>query len=160
VEAALIVREVAALPPGERLPIVSHWGVTGGVMHELAGDALDKVDLQVIQTFSFVGNTRPRARQLAAWLIKEGGLTSVERIASPVGSAHAYDMTHLLALAVEQARSTKGDDVRAALEKLPPFEGAVRRYAPAFTPERHDALGPPQVLFVKIERSGALMPLK
>jgi branched-chain amino acid transport system substrate-binding protein len=47
-----------------------------------------------------------------------------------------------------------------ALEKLPPFEGAVRRYAPAFTPERHDALGPQQVLFVKIERSGALTPLK
>jgi branched-chain amino acid transport system substrate-binding protein len=69
-------------------------------------------------------------------------------------------MTHLLAMAVEQARSTKGDDVRVALEKLPPFEGAVRRYALAFTPERHDALGPQQVLFVKIERSGALTPLK
>jgi branched-chain amino acid transport system substrate-binding protein len=160
VEAALIVREMAALPLGDRVPIVSHWGVTGGVMHELAGDALDKVDLQVIQTFTFVGNTRPRARQLAARLKKEGGLTGVEQISSPVGSAHAYDMTHLLALAVEQARSTKGDDVRAALEKLPPFEGAVRRYAPAFTPERHDALGSPQVLFVKIERSGALTPLK
>jgi len=160
VEAALIVREMAALPLGDRVPIVSHWGVTGGVMHELVGDALDKVDLQVIQTFTFVGNTRPRARQLAAWLKREGGLTGVEQISSPVGSAHAYDMTHLLALAVEQARSTKGDDVRAALEKLPPFEGAVRRYAPAFTPERHDALGSPQVLFVKIERSGALTPLK
>lgn len=160
VEAALIVREMAALPLGDRVPIVSHWGVTGGVMHELAGEALDKVDLQVIQTFTFVGNTRPRARQLAAWLMKEGGLTGVEQISSPVGSAQAYDMTHLLALAVEQARSTKGDDVRAALEKLRPFEGAMRRYAPAFTPERHDALGSPQVLFVKIERSGALTPLK
>jgi branched-chain amino acid transport system substrate-binding protein len=159
-EAALIVREMAALPPGDRLPIVSHWGVTGGVMHELAGDVLEKVDLQVIQTFTFVGNTRPRARQLAAWLMKEGGHASPELIPSPVGSAHAYDMTHLLAMAVEQARSTKGDDVRVALEKLPPFEGAVRRYAPAFTPERHDALGPQQVLFVKIERSGALTPLK
>ena len=159
-EAALVVREMAALPPGDRLPVVSHWGVTGGVMHELAGDALEKVDLQVIQTFTFVGNTRPRARQLAAWLMKEGGHPSPELIPSPVGSAHAYDMTHLLAMAVEQARSTRGDDVRVALEKLPPFEGAVRRYAPAFTPERHDALGPQQVLFVKIERSGALTPLK
>jgi len=159
VEAALIVREMAGLPPGERLPIVSHWGVTGGVMHELAGAALDKVDLQVIQTFTFVGNNRPRARQLAAWLMKDAGLTGVEQIPSPVGSAHAYDMTYLLAMAVDQARSTKGDDVRQALEKLPPFEGAVRRYAPAFTAERHDALGPQQVLFVRIERSGALTPI-
>jgi branched-chain amino acid transport system substrate-binding protein len=77
-----------------------------------------------------------------------------------VGSAHAYDMTHLLARAVDQARSTKGDDIRRALEKLPPFDGAVRSYAPAFTPERHDALGPQQVLFVRIERSGALTPLR
>jgi branched-chain amino acid transport system substrate-binding protein len=77
-----------------------------------------------------------------------------------VGSAHAYDMTHLLARAVDQARSTKGDDIRRALEKLPPFEGAVRHYAPAFTAERHDALGPQQVLFVRIERSGALTPVR
>ena len=160
VEAALIVREMAALAPADRIPIVSHWGVTGGVMHELAGEALDKVDLQVIQTFTFVDNARPRARQLAAWLMKEGGYTSAAQITSPVGSAHAYDMTHLLARAVDQARSTKGDDIRRALEKLPPFDGAVRSYAPAFTPERHDALGPQQVLFVRIERSGALTPLR
>jgi branched-chain amino acid transport system substrate-binding protein len=160
VEAALLVREMAALAPADRIPIVSHWGVTGGVMHELAGEALDKVDLQVIQTFTFVDNARPRARQLAAWLMKESGYTSVAQIPSPVGSAHAYDTTHLLARAVEQARSTKGEDIRRALEKLPPFEGAVRSYAPAFTAERHDALGPQQVLFVRIERSGALTPVR
>ena len=160
VEAALIVREMAALAPAERLPIVSHWGVTGGVMHELAGEALEKVELEVIQTFTFIDNPRPRARQLAAWLMKEGGHASAAQIPSPVGSAHAYDMTHLLARAVDLARSTKGDDIRRALEKLPPFEGAVRNYSPAFTPDRHDALGPQQVLFVRIERNGALTPLK
>ena len=160
VEAALLVREMAALAPAERMPIVSHWGVTGGVMHELAGDALDKVDLQVIQTFTFIDNPRPRARQLAAWLMKEGGYNSVAQITSPVGSAHAYDITHLLARAVDQARSARGDDICRSLEKLPAFEGAVRTYAPAFTPERHDALGPQQVLFVRIERSGALTPVR
>ena len=160
VEAALIVREMAALAPADRIPIVSHWGLTGGVMHELAGEALDKVDLQVIQTFTFIDNPRPRARQLAAWLMKEGGHTSPAQITSPVGSAHAYDITHLLARAVDQARSTRGDDIRRALEKLPSFDGAVRSYAPAFTPERHDALGPQQVLFVRIERSGALTPVR
>jgi branched-chain amino acid transport system substrate-binding protein len=69
-------------------------------------------------------------------------------------------MTHLVARAVEQARSTRGEAVRQALERLPPFDGAVRRYAPAFTPERHDALGPQQVLFVRIERTGALAPVR
>jgi branched-chain amino acid transport system substrate-binding protein len=160
VEAALILREIAQRPAAERLPVVSHWGVTGGVIHELAGEALGQVDFQVIQTFTFVGNERPRARRLAAWLMKQGGYASPQEIPSPVGSAHAYDMTHLVARAVDQARSTSGDAVRLALEKLPPFDGAVRRYAPAFAPDRHDALGPQQVLFVRIERSGALVPLR
>jgi branched-chain amino acid transport system substrate-binding protein len=61
---------------------------------------------------------------------------------------------------VDQARSTRGEAVRQALERLAPFDGAVRRYAPAFTPERHDALGPQQVLFVRVERTGALVPLR
>jgi branched-chain amino acid transport system substrate-binding protein len=160
VEAALIVREMAQRPASQRIPIVSHWGLTGGVIHELAGDALDAVDLQVIQTFTFIGNTRPRAQRLASWLMREGRLDSERDIVSPVGSAHAYDMTHLLASAVERAGGTRGDDVRRALERLPYFEGAVRDYSPAFTPERHDALGPEQVLFVRVERSGALTPLK
>jgi branched-chain amino acid transport system substrate-binding protein len=159
-EAALILREIARRPAAERLPVVSHWGVTGGVIHELAGEALGQVDFQVIQTFTFVGNERPRARRLAAWLMKQGGYASPQEIPSPVGSAHAYDMTHLIARAVDQARSTQGEAVRQALEKLPPFDGAVRRYAPAFAPDRHDALGPQQVLFVRIERSGALMPIR
>lgn len=159
-EAALILREIARRPAAERLPVVSHWGVTGGVIHELAGDALEQVDFQVIQTFTFVGNERPRARQLAAWLMKQGGHASPQEIPSPVGSAHAYDMTHLIARAVDQARSTRGEAVRQALEKLPPFDGAVRRYAPAFAPDRHDGLGPQQVLFVRIERSGALVPIR
>jgi branched-chain amino acid transport system substrate-binding protein len=30
--------------------------------------------------------------------------------------------------------------VRDALERLEPHDGLVKRYAPAFTPERHDAL--------------------
>lgn len=160
VEAALIVREIAQRPAAERLPIVSHWGVTGGVIHELAGEALDAVDLQVIQTFTFIGNSRPRAQRLAAWLVREGRLGSDREIISPVGSAHAYDITHLLASAVDRAGSTRGDDVRRALERLPAYEGAVRDYTPAFTAERHDALGPEQVLFVRIERSGGLVPLK
>ncbi len=159
-EAAPLLTQLAQLPEAERLPVVAHWGLTGGVIHELAPEALAKVDMQVIQTFTFIGNERPAARRLAAWIMKDANLPSVRGIPSPVGSAHAYDMTHLLALAVNKAGSTRGDDVRRALEALPPFEGAVRRYAPAFTPERHDALGPKEVLFVRIEKDGALTPVR
>lgn len=159
-EAAILFTQMADLPPAERLPIVAHWGLTGGVIHELAGPALDKLDLQVIQTFTFVGNQRPAAKRLASWIMKNAGLASVQQIPSPVGSAHAYDMTHLLALAVNKAGSTRGEEIRRALESLPSFDGAVRRYTPAFTASRHEALTAAEVLFVRIERSGALVPIK
>lgn len=159
-EAASLLTQLSQLPPASRLPVVAHWGVTGGVLHQLAGQALEAVDMQVIQTFSFIGNTRPAARRLADWILKDAQLTSVDQIASPVGSAHAYDMTHLLALAVNKAGSTRGDDIRRALESVPPFDGAVRRYAPAFTSISRDALTPQDVLFVRMRRSGELVPAR
>ncbi len=159
-EASVLFKQMADQPPADRLPVVSHWGLTGGAIVELAGPALEKIDLQVIQTFTFIGNERPAAKRLARWLMKEGGFNRLEDIPSPVGSAHAYDMTHLIAMAVNKAGSTRGDAVRDALENLPAFDGAVRRYAPAFTPTRHDALSPAQVLFVRIDRTGALAPLR
>ncbi len=159
-EAAILLTQMSELPATSRLPVVAHWGLTGGALHQLAGPALEKVDMQVIQTFTFVGNTRPAARRLAQWILKDAKLSSVEQIPSPVGSAHAYDMTHLLALAVNKARSTRGDDIRKALENLPPHEGAVRRYAPAFTATSHDALTPREVLFVRMGRDGQLTPVR
>lgn len=159
-EAAVLFNDMAQMPQAERLPIVAHWGLTGGLVHELAGEALEQIDLEVIQTFSFVDNKRPAAVRLAQRLMKETDAKSAKEISSPVGAAQAYDMTHLLALAVERAGSARGEAVRQALLSLPPHEGAVRRYAPAFTSARHDALGAQQVLFVRVERSGALMPIR
>jgi hypothetical protein len=51
-EAAILVREIAALPKRERLPVLSHWGITGGEFVKEASPALQQVDLTVIQTFS------------------------------------------------------------------------------------------------------------
>lgn len=58
-EGSILVKEMAALPKDKRLPIVSHWGVTGGDFHKLAGDALKEVDLVVVQTYSFFDGARP-----------------------------------------------------------------------------------------------------
>jgi len=38
------------------------------------------------------------------------------------------------------ALEVTGARVREVLERLEPYDGLVKRYAPAFTPERHDAL--------------------
>src|SRR5450830_275263 len=50
-EAVILVKEMANLPKEQRLPLVAHWGLTGGQFFEQAGSALSVVDLSVVQTY-------------------------------------------------------------------------------------------------------------
>ena len=158
-EGSILVKEVAALPAPQRLPIVSHWGVTGGNFAQMTGAALDQVDFSVIQTFSFANARTPAARRVLKALQERYGMADAERILSPVGIAHAYDLTHLLARAINQAGSTDRARIRDALEHLPPYDGLVRRYARPFTPQRHDALGPEQVFMARYSADDRLLPI-
>ena len=158
-EAAILIKEMATHPSAMRLPVVSHWGAVGGTLHHLVKDELNLVQVDFIQTFSFVHNKRPRAVYLANWILKNKGIKSPHDIPSPVGAAHAYDTVHLIASALQIAQTTSPVKIRQALETLPPFNGAVKHYAQAFTPQRHDALDKSQVLFVKLSPTGQLTPL-
>ncbi len=156
-EAAVLVREVVTLPRSKRVPLISHWGVTGGRFAESAGSALHEVDFSVVQTFSFFrASAEPLARFMRA--AEAFNIRKVDDIVSPVGVAHAYDAVHLLALAIQKARSTSRMAIREALEQLPPHQGLVRRYAPAFTPERHEAFDAQQLLIARYRRDGVLVP--
>lgn len=156
-EAALLVREVAALPAAERMPVISHWGVTGGRFVQAAGESLKDVDFSVVQTFSFFrARKAPLARFMQA--ARELGKTRIEDFESPVGVAHAYDMTHILARAIDIAGTTDRASVRAALEKVGSHEGLIKRYAPPFTAARHEALGPGELLMARYRADGVLEP--
>jgi branched-chain amino acid transport system substrate-binding protein len=74
--------------------------------------------------------------------------------------AHAYDMTHLLAQAINAAGSTSRAAVRDALERLPAHQGLVKRYAPPFTPTRHEALGASELLMARYRADGVLVPVR
>lgn len=159
VEGALLAREIASLPADQRLPVVSHWGVTGGEFARLAGAALHQIDFAVIQTYSFVGDDSPAARRVLAALRRHFGIEGAEQVKSPVGVAHAYDLTHLLAKAVNRAGSTDRRRVRDALEQLGPHDGLVRRYAKPFAPDRHEALSAEQVFFARYTADDRLVPI-
>ena len=157
-EGAILIKEIAAQPLSMRLPVVAHWGAVGGTLSELAHEELPMVRIDFIQTFTFINNKRPRAVYLADWILKNTDLKAPIDIPSPVGAAHAYDTVHLLAKAIDIARTTSPKKIRDTLEKLPAFNGAVRNYSRPFTPDRHDALDKSQVLFVKLTPSGQLIP--
>jgi branched-chain amino acid transport system substrate-binding protein len=158
-EAAILVREVAALPKEQRLPILSHWGVTGGEFAAQAGPALQQVDLSVIQTFSFFRADPARVRRFLDSAAKVSKVRRIEDIKGPVGVAHAYDLTHILALALDRAGSTDRNKVRDALEHLGTYRGLVKTYAPPFTPARHEALGPDELLLARFRADGVLVPV-
>lgn len=158
-EAVILVKEMANLPKEQRLPIVAHWGLTGGQFFELTAGSLKAVELSVVQTYSFIGKTDPIARRVLAGLKSVTGSDDPRKVVSPVGVAHAYDLVHLLAKAIKQAKSADRSAVRDALEKLGPYQGLVRQFDKPFTPKRHDALTINEVFMARFADDGAIEPI-
>lgn len=156
-DGAALVNTIAARPAGQRRPVLSHWGISGGRFPELAGAALAQLDLKVVQTFSFEQPRNARARRLAMDASARYQGLAPTAIPSVVGLAHAYDLMHLLALAVAQAGSTDRPAVHAALEHLPAFDGVVRHYARPFTAERHMATAPADLFLSRYTADGRLL---
>lgn len=158
-EAVILLKEIAALPKEERLPVVAHWGVTGGKFFERAGETPRAVDFSVVQTYSFLGKSDPLTRRVLAGIKDITGSEDPRKVASPVGVAHAYDLVHLLARAIRQAGSSERKAVRDALESLGPYRGLVRELDKPFTATRHDALSVNEVFMARYADDGALEPI-
>lgn len=158
-EAVILVNEMASMPKEQRLPIIAHWGLTGGQFFEQSGPALKFVDLTVVQTYSFLGKTDPIAKRVLAGLKSVTGSDDPRKVVSPVGVAHAYDLVHLLAKAIKQAKGTDRQAVRNAMEKLGSYQGLVRQLDKPFTSKRHDALTINEVFMARFADDGAIEPV-
>ncbi len=170
-EGATIVKALAKRKNSKQLPLISHWGITGGNFTERAGDALNIVDLSFLQTYSFIsdpGSRRNRKFLLLARKVFPIDIKKLEDIFSPVGTAHAYDLTHILARAIRKANGTKKSDIRMALETLGTYHGLVRTYNPPFRKGQgraHDALDASdfqlsKYVFSKSHNRWLIMPAK
>ena len=135
---------------GWNVPVVSHWGISGGRFPELAGPTAG--DAHFVQTYSFFGEQKPVGRKVLDALKADYSVAGPEGVFSPIGTANAYDAMHILAMGIEQAGSTDGDAIRAALEKLNgEYDGLVKTYVKPFSPENHDALGPKDYIMVRYD---------
>jgi len=159
-EAAVLLKFMLTLPPPERLPVASHWGVTGGDLPRLVGPAFFELDVAVVQTYSFIGDRSSAAARVVAAHNRLFGSQGARSIASPVGVAHAYDLTHVLARAVDLAGTTARPAVRDALEQVGPYQGLVRQYRKVFTAQSHEALDEKMVLMCRYAPDGALEPIR
>jgi branched-chain amino acid transport system substrate-binding protein len=131
------------------VPIISHWGISGGRFPELAGDIANKVEF--MQTYSFFAPQSPTGKKVLQALDQKFQLKDPSEIIAPVGIANAYDGLMLTAKAINQAGSTVGAKLQAAFENLSPYQGLIKSYDPPFTPDNHDALGEENYLMVHWE---------
>ena len=154
-EGAQVVKSRAKI--GWEIPMVSHWGISGGRFAELTGELSDGVAF--LQTYSFFGKQNERGEQVLKALKEKYGVKGPEDVIAPVGTANAYDGLHLVALAIEQAGSTAGAKVRDALEGLKAeYKGLIKTYRRPFTAEQHDALTDADYIMV-VWRAGKIVPL-
>lgn len=156
VEGKLLLAELARKPVEQRLLVASHWGVAGGDLVEMAGDNLARVDFAVVQTFTFVGRKDARSEQVvrrAGQLFKLAGSADIP---SQVGFAHAYDLTHILARAIDLAGGTAGPAVRDALERVQRYDGLIQRYEQPFSSSSHEALRPSLVFMGRFRPDGQI----
>lgn len=157
-EGALLVREMekAGQPS---LPIISHWGITGGSFFEQTEGAIKNIDLAVVQTFSLFNAKPEKVKGIMTRAAKLFGLQTINQVKSPVGFGHAYDSIHILARAIKIAGSTNRTAIRNALEKVNGYQGLVRDYDQVFTDDDHDALDLEQVFMARYRNDGVIVPL-
>ncbi|MDA7948184.1 MAG: ABC transporter substrate-binding protein [Hyphomicrobiaceae bacterium] len=160
-EGLTVIRDMAARPANKRVPIISHWGITGANIVKKDPKAFHNVELTFLQTYSFYQPPFPRKAEKfkKAYCANFGVCGSNAKIVSPVGSAHAYDLVHILKLAIQKAGTTDRGKVRSALERLGRYEGLVRTYDPPFTTSRHDALDRSDFRLCRYDKRGAIVPM-
>ena len=130
------------------VPVVSHWGISGGRFPELAGSWASKVHF--VQTYSFFGNQGEVGRKvLASLMAKYPDIKGPGDVSPPVGVANAYDAMMLTALALDKAGSTDGAKLRNGLLAVENYQGLIKNYTKPFSDMNHDALNENDYVMVR-----------
>jgi branched-chain amino acid transport system substrate-binding protein len=153
-----VVKAMASIDEEFRLPIISHWGITGGQFEkDVTRDVREKIDLSFIQTcFSFVNAGKSGVGKKVFDRVKKlypDKIVDVRNISSPPGLIHGYDLGKIFLQAISQVKLTgnmQADraSVREELERLKhPVVGLIKTYSQPFRPwsighpDAHEALG-------------------
>jgi len=154
--AAQVIRSLDRM--GWDVPVISHWGISGGRFPELAGPTAEKVHF--VQTYSFFGpQNEAGQRVLAAIKAMYPAVKGPEDMIAPVGTANAYDAMHLTALAIQKAGGAGGEAIRKAMYQIGPYKGLIKTYEKPFTEASHDALGANDYVMVRY-KGDHIVPVK
>lgn len=176
-EGKLFAKAMSQLDTIERLPIRSHWGITGGDFPKvITREIREKIDLKFIQTkYSFLnikkGDLGEQVFNKASTLFPTQ-IKNMKDIKAPAGFIHAYDLTKIFIAASKQAE-LKGEvltdrlNLKVALENLDiQIEGLIKNYNQPFSPynsflpDAHEALSAEDYCMAKYGDNGEILLLK
>jgi len=142
------------------IPVISHWGITGGDFFESSKKYLKDIDVRFLQTFSFINNDKEVTKKLGANYLKSYGKSSLQDIVAPTGVAQAYDSMKLLALAINNAKSFEGTKIKKALEQIQYYNGALKNYTNPFSMTDHEALDESDIFMARFSDDGYIVPIE
>ncbi|MGK0290663.1 MAG: branched-chain amino acid transport system substrate-binding protein [bacterium] len=156
-EGATIIQAMAKRK--KKIPILSHWGITGGSFPSRVKKDLHHINLSFLQTYSFFSPRFPKSQKKVLQIAKQLWPKKVQfaqDLFSPVGTAHAYDSVHLLANAIQKAGVLNRKKIRFALENIKNHQGLVKFYQQPFSKGigiHHEALNSSDFFLAKFSFS-------
>ena len=176
-EAKVICKALLSLEQPVKLPVFSHWGLTGGDFPEVIKHAQrQQIDLSFLQTnFSFISNKESQYGQQVLARAKKifpQDIQSAGDIRAPAGFIHAYDLTRIFLAAAQQGRLSGNirkdrQMMRKNLESLEKsVQGLIKNYSHPFAPFRdeepdnHEALGAEDLTMGRYNKENQIELLK
>ncbi len=141
---------------GWKVPIVGSWTLAMANFIDNAG--ANGNGTRMPQTFIQNPDTPKRKAFIDAYVKAYNPPNG--RMPSAVSAAQGYDSVYLLAAAIQQAGSTEGPKIAAALEDLKaPLEGVVATYNKPYSKTDHEAINFENTKFGEVQ-NGRVVPVK
>lgn len=138
-EGEKLVKEMVKLEL--QIPIISHWGITGGNFFSTLEKELEKIDLVFLQTFNaHMPNPSERVEKFKEKYINKFSSQNVSHYPAFSGTIHAYELTKMLANALRKVNSLNPNDIHRSLKQTTRHVGVFKTSHNPFL-NSQDALG-------------------
>lgn len=142
-ESNLFVRSMAAMEKDKRIPIISHWGVTGGDVDTIFTKKIkEAISFHFIQSCYSLSAPNQSIFQRSvisrAKTLFPEAFSSPEHVKASAGFIHAYDLTRIAIAALNQITLTNNIQhnrmlFKQSLESLQqPIQGLIKEYNKPF----------------------------
>ncbi|WP_372769746.1 ABC transporter substrate-binding protein [Pseudoalteromonas sp.] len=177
IEGRQFIEAMANLPVSQRMPIISHWGITGGDFFNNVHQYLESdVDLNFIQScFSLRDDNKSAFTKKAiadAKALFPDTFVDEKTLPAPAGFIHAYDLANVFLTAFESTPLDKDIKItRAALHQQlesinTPVTGLIKTYHKPFSAwsndlqDAHEALDLDDLCMAKYMPDGGINVFK